>query len=77
VSLAALQFSAKELPMDCYIVRIYKREGEGAKGKIAGVVEKVRTNEQKGFSSSDELIALLGDDPVKKRSSRKEARNGR
>ncbi len=43
--------------MDSYIVRIYRRDDD--QNASAGIVEVVKTQEQKAFKTRDELLAIL------------------
>jgi len=44
--------------MDCYIVRIYRRD-EDEPGNFIGVVEAVGLAEQKPFKDAKELVTIL------------------
>lgn len=45
-------------PMDSYVVRIYRRNN-GSPQKIVGLVELVDCEEEKSFTSFEELRAIL------------------
>jgi hypothetical protein len=44
--------------MDCYIVRIYRRE-RGEPDRIAGIVELVGSQEKQSFATLVQLIGIL------------------
>jgi hypothetical protein len=46
-----------EVPMENYVVRIYRRDDE--QKDIAGIVEVVGTQQQKPFKTHEELLAIL------------------
>lgn len=48
----------KEIHVDNYIVRIYRREKDGA-GTFSGIVEEVSTAAEKSFKSVNELCSIL------------------
>ncbi len=65
------------MTMDTYIVRIYRRKEKNPDAGMAGIVEKVGINEQKGFKNPDELIGILGGKTGGKGKGKKENRNER
>lgn len=46
--------------MDCYIVRIYRRD-ENDSRNIVGLVETIGIEERRAFKGTDELITILED----------------
>jgi hypothetical protein len=54
--------------MDCYIVRIYRRERD-APDRIAGTVELVESQEKKPFSTLEQLLEILN--PTTRKTCRK------
>ncbi len=52
--------------MDCYIIRIYRRD-ESDERNIVGLVEIVGMEEKRPFKGTEELISILGDTNKPKR----------
>ena len=48
----------KEIHVDNYIIRIYRREEDGS-GAVLGIVEEVDTAAEKSFKSIKELCSIL------------------
>lgn len=51
--------------MDCYIVRIYRRDEED-KLKVSGLVETVGKEGAEGFCNAEELWNIVGTRKIKK-----------
>lgn len=64
--------------MDCYIVRIYRRNGKSPR-LFVGTVEEVGAIGKKGFSDFDELKDILtrpGREEVRTRGRKRRTQNG-
>jgi len=61
--------------MDCYIVRIYRRDEKDAQN-IIGLVETVGVDEKQPFKGTDELITILGDMNVRNKKRKKNNSDG-
>jgi hypothetical protein len=48
--------------MESYVVRVYRRDAKDSE-KLAGLVELVEVDEEKAFTSFDELRAILNSTP--------------
>ena len=44
--------------MDCYVVRIYRRDPKNLRG-LVGIVERAGANGEQAFRDSEELMAIL------------------
>jgi hypothetical protein len=52
--------SAKELSMESYVVRIYRRSSDWA--EVVGVVQRIEKNTRQHFHSLNELMQLIQGD---------------